>query len=239
MADYYPYEPDVIDFAIRILGEVQLGGLTFFITETMVSTWIVLGLILIFAAIVRIKSNSWNALDKPSGLQNFVELCVDIFAGFFKNSASPKLMYLAPWFFSLFVFLLVSNTIGITGLRPPTADWGVTFPLAFSSFILFQYAGFKYRPKNYVKGWLNPTPIFLPINLLGEFARPVALSFRLFGNVLGGVVLLSLLYGIAPVVMRFVFPAFLHMYFDLAAGLLQAFIFTVLSLTFVGLAAED
>jgi len=228
-----------MDFAIQIFGEVSIGNLTFYITETVISTWIVLGILFIFALIVRIKSNSWNAMEKPSGLQNFVELCVDMFEGFFKNSASKKLMHLSPWFFSLFTFLLVSNMIGITGLRPPTADWGMTFPLAASSFLLFQYAGFRYRPKSYVKGFLNPTPIFLPINLMGEFARPVALSFRLFGNVLGGVVLLSLLYGIAPVVMRFVFPAFLHMYFDLAAGLLQAFIFTVLSLTFVGLAAEE
>lgn len=228
-----------MDFAIQVFADINIGGLTIYITETMVTAWIVIGLLAILGIVVRIKSNNWSATGRPTGLQNFIEMCVSGFESFFRTSASPKLMYLAPWFFSLFTFLIVSNMIGITGLRPPTADWGMTFPLAASSFVLFQYAGFRYRPKNYVKGWLSPTPVFLPINLMGECARPVALSFRLFGNVLGGVVLLSLLYGIAPMVVRFIFPSFLHIYFDIAAGLLQAFIFTVLSLTFVGLAAED
>ena len=228
-----------MDFAIQIFGELRIGGLKFYITETMVVTWIVGALMAALAITVRVKSKNWNAMDKPKGLQNFIEMCVDAFEGFFKNSASEKVSYLAPWFFTLFSFLIVSNMIGITGLRPPTADWGMTFPLAAASFFLFQYAGLRYRPKNYLKGFLQPVFVFLPLNLMGEFARPIALSFRLFGNILGGVVLLSLLYGIAPIALRFVFPAFLHMYFDLAAGLLQAFIFTVLSLTFVGLAAED
>jgi len=228
-----------MDFAIGVYASLEIGGITFYLTETMITTWIVAGLLFILALIVRIKSNSWNAMEKPKGLQNFVEMCVSAFEGFFKNSASEKLMHLAPWFFSLFTFLIVSNMIGITGLRPPTADWGMTFPLAVSSFFLFQYAGFRFRPKSYAKSFVQPVFVFLPLNVMGELARPVALSFRLFGNVLGGVVLLSLLYGIAPVALRLVFPAFLHMYFDLAAGFLQAFIFTVLSLTFVGLAAEE
>ena len=228
-----------MDFAIGVYGSFEIAGINIYLTETMLTTWVVMALLILFAVIVRIKSNNWNAMEKPKGLQNFVEMCVSAFEGFFKNSASEKVMHLAPWFFALFTFLIVSNMIGITGIRPPTADWGVTFPLAVSSFMLFQYAGFRYRPKNYAKGFLQPIFVFLPLNLMGELARPVALSFRLFGNVLGGVVLLSLLYGIAPVALRLVFPAFLHMYFDLAAGLLQAFIFTVLSLTFVGLAAED
>jgi F-type H+-transporting ATPase subunit a len=116
----------------------------------------------------------------------------------------------------------------------------MTFPLAFSSFILFQYAGIRHRPKAYLRGiFLEPVFVFAPLNVIGELARPISLSFRLFGNVLGGMILLSLLYGIAPIVTRFILPVPLHMYFDLAAGALQAVIFTVLSLVFVGMAAED
>jgi len=188
---------------------------------------------------VNVKSKNWKPEDKPSGLQNIIEMCVNAFQGFFRGSASEKLDHLQPWFFTLFAFLLVGNMIGVIGLRPPTADWSVTFPLALASFILFQYAGLRYRPKNYLKGFLQPVFVFLPLNLLGEFARPIALSFRIFGNVLGGFVLLSLLYGIAPIFIRPLFPVALHLYFDIASGFLQAFIFTVLSLTFVGLAAED
>jgi F-type H+-transporting ATPase subunit a len=237
---YYPAQ-EPINFNIDVFASIRVTDtIEFLITETTVNTWIIMGLLLILAIIVRIKSASWDPLKKPTGLQNFIEICIDAWEKFFRSNSSERVIYLAPWFFSMFAFLIISNIIGITGLRPPTADWGMTFPLAFSSFLLFQYAGIRHRPKAYLKGiFLEPFPVFAPLNIIGEFARPISLSFRLFGNILGGMILLSLLYGIAPFVTRFIIPAPLHMYFDLAAGALQAVIFVVLSLTFVGVAAED
>lgn len=232
-------------FDIQVFTGIPVTeNITFLITETTVNMWIVMVLLLLFAIIVRIKSRNWNPTDKPTGLQNFAEMCIDAWEKLFKGSSSEKLMYLSPWFFTLFAFLLISNMIGVTGLRPPTADWGLTFPLAFSSFILFQYAGIRHRPKAYLKGiFFDPHPLmapfFAPLNVIGELARPISLSFRLFGNILGGMVLLSLLYGLAPMVLRFLLPVPLHLYFDIAVGALQAFIFTMLSITFAGIAAED
>jgi len=229
-----------MDFGIQIYGSIRFTeNFAIYITETLLVTWIIIAVLSAFAIFVRIKSKKWEAMAKPTGLQNVVELMVDTFENFFRNSASDKVAYLAPWFFTLFAFLVVSNTIGVTGMRPPTADWGMTFPLALSSLLLFQFAGLRHRPKNYIKGFFQPIFIFFPMNLIGELAKPVALSFRLFGNILGGVILISLLYGMAPLVLRLGFPVVLHAYFDIAAGILQAFIFTVLSVTFVGLAAED
>jgi len=233
-------EPETMDFAIRVFGSVSIGGVEFLITETLLSTWIVMAILVSLAVLVRVKSKKWVSTGKPTGLQNAVEFAVDAFSGLVKGNAGEKMAHLTPWLFTLFVFLILSNMIGVVGIRPPTADWGMTFPLAFASFMMFQYAGLRYRPKGYLKGiLLEPIFLFAPINIMGEIAKPVALSFRLFGNILGGMVLMSLLYGLAPVVLRFVLPIALHMYFDLAAGALQAFIFTVLSLTFLGLAAED
>lgn len=229
-----------MDFVIRVFGSIRItDNISIYITETLLVAWLIAIVLSIFAIVVSIKARKWQALDKPTGLQNVVELIVDAFDKFFVASAGSKLVYLSPWFFTLFVFLLIANSVGIFGLRPPTADWGMTFPLALFSLIMFQYAGLRHRPKNYLKGFFAPVFIFFPINLIGEIAKPVALSFRLFGNVLGGVILISLLYGMAPLIMQLGFPAFLHAYFDIAAGLLQAFIFTVLSITFLGLAAED
>jgi F-type H+-transporting ATPase subunit a len=230
-----------MNFAIDVFAGFQITeGIEFLITETTRSTWIVMGLLLILALIVRIKSRNWDPMKKPTGLQNAVEMAVDAWEKFYRSNANDTVMYLAPWFFTLFVFLLLSNMIGITGIRPPTADWGMTFPLAVSSFFLIQFAGVRHRPKAYLKGiFLEPVFIFAPLNVIGELARPISLSFRLFGNILGGMILLSLLYGIAPYVVRVIFPVPLHMYFDLFAGVLQAVIFTALSLTFVGIAAES
>jgi len=229
-----------MDFGIYVFRAVKItDNITIYITETIVVMWVLMALMSAFAIIVKVKSKKWEVMCKPSGLQNVVEFAVSSFENFFRNSAGEKVLHLAPWGFTLFVFLILANTVGVTGMRPPTADWSMTFPLAFVSLIMFQYAGIKHRPKNYVKKFFEPVFVFFPINILGELSKPVALSFRLFGNVLGGVILLSILYGMAPFVLRLGLPVPLHAYFDIAAGILQAFIFTVLSITFVGLAAED
>ena len=212
------------------------------ISETTIGIWIVMAVLIALSLYVRAKSKNWDSTKKPEGLQNFAELCVGGFINFFNGSAHVKMSFLAPWFFTLFVFLFLSNILGVFGLRPPTADWGLTFPLALVSFILIQFSGLYSRPKSYLKGiFLEPSPwtafFFAPLNIIGELVRPVALSFRLFGNILGGFILMSLLYNLAPVPLRLGFPVPLHLFFDLAVGLLQAFIFTVLSLAFIGGAA--
>lgn len=229
-----------MEFGIHIIRRLQItDNLHLYLTETLLVTWLIIAVLIAFAIVVRIKSKKWEAITKPKGLQNAVEYAVEAFENFYKSSAGEKVLPLAPWFFTLFVFLIIANTIGVLGVRPPTADWGMTFPLAISSLILFQYAGLRHRPKSYIKGFFQPIFIFFPLNLIGELAKPIALSFRLFGNILGGVILISLLYGMAPLVVQLGFPVVLHAYFDIAAGILQAFIFLVLSVTFVGLAAED
>jgi len=235
-----------MDFSIQVFGAIEItDSITIYVTETLLVMWIIIVLLSSFAIFVRIKSKKWEAMTKPTGLQNVVEFAVDSFEGLFKGSSSTKVMYLVPWFFTLFVFLVVANTIGVTGLRPPTADWSLTFPLAMVSFVLIQYAGIKHRPKGYFKNLMGPVvlfkilPVFLPLNLMGEMAKPIALSFRLFGNVLGGLILMSLLYALAPIFFLIGPPALLHAYFDVAVGILQAFIFTVISITFIGLSAED
>ncbi|MCL2223709.1 MAG: F0F1 ATP synthase subunit A [Defluviitaleaceae bacterium] len=228
----------MLSFDVNVFGALELFGFEFLITETTVNTWIVMGLLILFAVIVRIKSSSWNPSDKPKGLQNLVEMMVDGWEGFYGSNANKTVMYLAPWFFALFAFLFVSNVIGVTGLRPPTADWGMTFPLALSTFFLIQFAGIRHRAKSYLRGiFLEPVFVFAPLNVIGELARPISLSFRLFGNILGGMILMSLLYAV-PIV-NIAIPVPLHIFFDIAVGALQAVIFTMLSLTFVSLAAED
>jgi F-type H+-transporting ATPase subunit a len=233
-----------MDFSIQIRHAVRItDNITIYITETLTVAWLIIALFSALALTVHFKSKKWDAMKKPTGLQNIMEFLVSGFENLFKGSAGEKIQYLAPWYFSLFAFLIAANTIGVTGLRPPTADWSMTFPLAIFSLVLIQFAGLRHRPKEYLKGFLKPhwavAFLFLPINLMGEIAKPIALSFRLFGNILGGVILMSLLYGLAPVIFRLGFPAFLHAYFDIAVGILQAFIFTMISMTFAGMAAED
>jgi F-type H+-transporting ATPase subunit a len=226
-------------FDVPIHGVVSIGGVDIWITNTIVVTWLIMAVMITFAVIVRVKLKKFS--DKPSGFQNIVEMMVEAFDRLMKSNNSPNVNWLGGWFFTLFAFLLFANIMGIfPGMRPPTGDWPLPFALACTSFFLIQFAGVRYQGWKYIKGtYLSPHWLFFPINVLGEFSRPISLSFRLFGNILGGLILVTLLYVLAPMFTRFVIPVPLHFFFDLAFGALQAFIFTILSLTYVGLAAAD
>ena len=133
---------------------------------------------------------------------------------------------------------LLSCLVSIFGLRAPTADWATTFALALASFVLMLAMGFKYRKGEYLKSFFEPHFVFFPINIMGELAKPVALSFRLFGNVLSGTVILSLYYALTPLWVQLGIPAILHAFFDLFFGALQTYIFVILSLMYIKGATE-
>ena len=217
-------------------GVIRFGNFELWITETLINTWIIMTVLIIFAVAVRITLKNFKAV--PKGFQNVVEMIVESFDNFLRSTAGPKMMFLGHWFFTVFIFLVISNVVGLFGMRPPTADWNVTITFALVSFVLIQAMGFKFRRGKYVKSiFLEPNPVFGILNVVGELARPISLSVRLFGNILSGMILMSLLY-LVPVV-RFGIPAVLHFYFDIFAGVLQAFIFCVLSLSFIRVAATD
>lgn len=226
-----------MDFNIKNLWGVEIGGHTFWITQTILNTWILMGLLIVFAIVVRVKMSKFEEIPNTR-FQNIMEALIELFDNFVRNTAGEKLMFLGNWFFMVFSFILISNLSGILGFRPPTADWATTFAFALATFILIQAMGIKYRGLNYIKSFFEPFPVFFPLNLIGELARPISLSFRLFGNVLAGMILMSLLYNLAPVYVRFVIPAALHAYFDLFSGALQTYIFCTLSITFIAGASE-
>jgi len=233
----------VIDLEIKNHAVLNLFGIEVWITDTIISTWIIMGVLIAFAIVVRIKVRNFKEV--PTGFQNVVEALVETFEGYLKTTIGDKLVFLGSWFFTLFLFILLSNLSGLLpGMRPPTADWSMTVGLALVTFFLIQSIGVKYRKAQYVKDlfaplpWWCPFPLFLPINVIGELARPISLSFRLFGNMLAGLIMMSLIYALFPVFAQFLIPAALHAYFDLFSGVLQTYIFVTLSMTFISGAAE-
>jgi len=224
-----------LDFNVKILHVFEVFGSEIWITETILNAWIIMLLLIIVAVIVRISLKKWEQI--PSGFQNVVEVLVEMFDKIVLDTAGEKLMYLGNWFFMVFAFMLMSSICGIIGLRPPTADWATTFAFALGTFFLIQAMGVYYRRGKYLKSFFEPFFLFLPLNLIGELSRPISLSFRIFGNVLAGMILMSLIYTLAPIFLRFLLPAALHAYFDLITGILQAYIFCILSLSFISDAA--
>jgi F-type H+-transporting ATPase subunit a len=226
-----------VDININVHGIINIGGIEVLITDTMISTWIIMGVLIAFAIVVRIKLRNFK--DVPTGFQNVVEAIVELFESYIRSTAGDKLAFLGNWFFTLFLFILISNISGVfPGIRPPTADWSMTVGLAIVTFVLIQIMGIKFRKGEYIASFFKPIFVFLPINIIGELARPISISFRLFGNILAGLIMMSLIYSIAPLFARFIIPAALHAYFDLFAGVLQTYIFVTLSLSFIAGSAE-
>jgi F-type H+-transporting ATPase subunit a len=229
-----------IDIANKNLARLfEVNGTAVHLTESMVATWIVMAILIIFAVIVRIKIKKFTEV--PTGkFQNAVEALVEMLSSFTKNALGEKLEFLGAYFFGAFVFIILSNYIGlIPGVRSPTTDLATTAPLAVSTFILIHFNGMRFRKGKYFKEYLSPFPVFLPLNILGECARPLSLALRLFGNILGGLIIIELMYGMMPIAAQFLTPIIAHGFFDLFAGFLQAFVFTMLSMTFIRVKATE
>lgn len=225
-----------MDLNVDNLWVLKVVGVEVWITETIFNTWLIMLLLIVLAVIARIKLRNFKAV--PTGFQNVIETVVEIFDNFVSSTLGEKLSYIAPWFFMVFAFVLSSSLLSIFGLRAPTADWVTTFALAFATFSLMLFMGFKHRKGDYLKDFFRPHPVFFPLNFLGELAKPVSLSFRLFGNMLSGTIILTLYYTLTPLFVQIGIPALLHALFDVFFGALQTYIFVILSLMYIRGAAD-
>lgn len=227
----------MVNFDIQNLFSFRIFGFEVWVTQTIVSTWIVMLLIVGAALFLRLKLRTMK--DVPRGAQNVAEFLIEASDGFVMSMGGERAKFVGGWIFMAFTFILISNISGLIGLRPPTADWATTLAMALGTFFLIQVAGMKYRGGKYLKTFLRPFPLFLPINIIGELARPISLSLRLFGNVVAGLIIMSLLYGLTPLFIQLGLPVFLHAYFDIFMGVLQTYVFCALSLAFVGSASAE
>lgn len=222
-----------VDFFIKGLFKYHLFGQELWITTTHVALCIVMIvlLIIIFAGHHVIKSADPLATPKTFQivLETFVQT-IDNLVGTVMGSNAKRFQ---NWILTIFMFILFSNLSGLFGLRPPTADYGVTLPLGISTFLLIHFNGIKAKKIHHLTDMMKPTPIFLPINLIGEIAIPISLSLRLFGNIMSGTILLGLIYGLLPVWVTIGIPSFVHVYCDIFSGAIQTYVFCMLTMVFI------
>ena len=169
--------------------------------EVLVSSSIVTGVIvcialLIMSFIVNRKVKQSNVDDVPSNFMNVIEMTVEAVENLVKQNMGEKHVRFAPFIYSLMAFILFSNLSGLLGFTPPTSNYSVTLTLALVTFALTQYYGLKTNGlKGYIKGFFEPMAFLVPLYIIGELANPISLSFRLFGNILSGVIIMNLIYG--------------------------------------------
>ncbi len=217
---------------------LNLFGKEHLIPDTIVNVWLVTIAILIFAAIVNRKLKKSNDLDVPSGFINAVELSVESIQGLIKQTMGDHLEF-GPFIYTIVIFLLCANLSGLIGLTPPTSDYSVTLTMALITFFLTQFYGLKNNGLGgYLKGFTEPMAFLTPLNIIGELANPISLSFRLFGNIVSGVIIMGLFYEAVGILAPLIAPPF-HAYFDIFSGVLQSFIFAMLTMIFVGGNLED
>lgn len=219
------------DFMIHSLLKLQVFGQEVYLTTTHVSLLIICVGLVLLALVIRLKLKDTD--EKPGALQNIAELTVEMLDKMVtgtlgKTNGDIYRNYIGV----LFLFILFSNISGLLGLRPPTADYGVTFPLGVITFVLIQYNNIKWNKLGAFTGLFQPLPFLFPINLIGEIAVPFSLSLRLFGNVLSGTVIMALIYGLLYKV-AFLWPGPLHAYFDIFSGAIQTYVFCMLTMVFL------
>lgn len=235
---------------LPILGELQ-------ISETIVVSWIVM--LLITGLCIWLTHDL--KVENISKRQAVAELLVEKANHFVIGNMGEKFRYLIPFVSALFVTSVVSNLISLIGLRSPTADLSTEAAWAVVVFIMITSQKIKTNGfGGYLKGFTTPIAVMTPFNILSELATPVSMACRHFGNILSGVVINALLYsalavassallGLIPGIVGDVLsqipvldvgiPAVLSVYFDWFSGVMQAFIFCMLTVMYIANAAEE
>ncbi|GKU76949.1 F0F1 ATP synthase subunit A [Paenibacillus sp. L3-i20] len=203
------------------------------------------------------------SVENPTKAQNFMEWVVEFMHGTIASSMPVhKVRQHLSLAMTLILFILISNLLGLpfiigtevvepqpwlvgmtaeyladhggvahlTWWKSPTADLSVTAGLALIVFVLVHYLGLKQNRKHYLKHYVEPYPIFFPINLLETIAKPVTLALRLFANIYAGEVLISTILKLSWIGIPFLVA---WQGFSIFIGLIQAFLFTVLTMVYI------
>lgn len=220
---------------------VGFGDSGIFITETVFFAIIV--------AVIMIGLALWSTRrmeQQPKGKQVVVEYIVEFIYNLTENTMGKHNSHFAPYVGTLFIFLLFSNSLGMWGFRPVTADVNTAFALSLTTFFLIQYNGFRSMGFiGKIKHMSSPYPFMFPLKIIEELSFPISLGFRLFGNILGGAIVMALIFTSLesashalhlPIpILQAVIPLPANLFFDVFEPILQAFIFTMLTMVFISM----
>ncbi len=204
----------------------------FSLNATLIFTWLVMGLLVMGSWLVTRRLSDSTQLSRG---QNLLEVVVlGISNQIEEISERPPGPYL-PFVGTLFIFIAVSNLLSvIPGYQPPTGSLSTTTALALCVFCAVPLYGVQKKGvRGYLQQYLQPSPVMLPFNIIGELSRILALAVRLFGNVMSGTMIVGILLSVAPLI----FPVVMQL-LGLLTGLIQAYIFAILAMVFIAAASR-
>src|SRR6056297_913529 len=199
------------------------------ITDTLIVGWVSVVLIIILA-----KYLTSELKIRPGKKQNIAEFLITAIHDQIEPMLPGEGWRFLPFIATIFIYVGVGNLIGVVpGVTNPTGDLNTTLGLALVVFIVVQAEGMReYGVWGYIKGFAEPVIFLLPINVIGELAKPISHSFRLFGNIVGGGIIMTLIYQAAPALV----PVPLHAWFDFFVGMIQALIFGMVAIAYISVA---
>ena len=207
------------------------------VSSTVACTWVIMAVIVVLALLLRVTVLR-RLKDKPSGVQNALEVMVETAKKYAGSNVHGEGDMLGCYIFTIVLLLVGCACVELLGIRTPASDITFTLGMGLITFVLVNAYGIKKKGLGgRLKSLAQPTPIVLPIKIITDLAIPVSLAARLFGNMLGGMIIMDLLYtalGNNAVGI----PSVAGLYFNVFHPLLQAFIFVTLSLTFIREAVE-
>ncbi len=195
---------------------------------------LVVDAIMIVCAIVIVRS----LRRVPGRLQGFFEIVHELFGGIVRETLGKHANRHLPTIITLFFFIWISNLIGvIPTLSEPTRDVNVPFGQMLVMIFIVHFEAIRVKGiRSYIKEYFEPFFIMFPLNVIGEVAKGVSLSFRLFGNISGGAIIILV---VSYLFKYLVLPVGLNLFFGIFVGTVQAFVFTMLAMTYIAAAVAE
>lgn len=235
-----------VDDIVRRLGDTSAG-----LSGETISSLFVIGILILLSFYIAIRARFQDPLKKPKGILLLAEIGVNFFDGLVESMMGRRYRGFGGVIMAIACYLFIAFIWGLTGLPAPVTNLATPLSLGLFTFVLIHANAIRFNKFKYFKRFVDPIPLFLPINLISMWAPLLSLTLRLLGNALAGWTLLTLLYGgigsIGDVVIKFsetqsmhvgsfiapfITPV-LHAYFDLFSGLIQTTVFLFLTMIFI------
>lgn len=218
-----------------VIASFDLFGITWNLTETVFIQWIVMLALLVVILII---THKMEVIPKTRR-QAMAEWIVTFARDMVDTTMGPKYKGYTTYIGALICFILLNNLMSLFGLKNPTSDISVTGAIAIITFVLTQVNRAKTgKVKGFFGSFVQPMPFMLPFNIIGEIANPVSQALRLFGNMVAGMVIGGLIY-FALGNFAILVPAVMSLYFDVFSAVIQAYIFTTLTMAYISGAECD
>ncbi len=218
----------LIDFQVWRIP-VRFGWEDF---TVMLGTWLVMGLLVGLSWFVTRNLTTGPSISR---LQNALEIIVQGIRNQIQDISRQGSDVYLPFIGTLFLYIFVCNVLSVVpGFYPPTASLSTTTALALCVFVAVPFYGIRKRGfLRYLKNYVQPTPLMLPFNIIGELSRTLALAVRLFGNMMSGTKIAAILLAVVPLFL----PAVMNV-LGLLTGVIQAYIFAVLAMVYIASATQ-